>query len=158
MIDCNPQLLTFVIDKPIVLDDERNNDMPTTIRQVFNMRMNHLIKLEVLIATLYVHIRRPVDDDESSDYEDNNEVSNEAESGVQTEEGVATRRKRSFNDFLSEELRDNRDTMRLVGRLVCEVWEHRKKLKGERFLIAACFLIVECCFVVHRFLLLISAY
>jgi hypothetical protein len=88
------------------------------------MRCKHLVELDSIVTCLASHIRRSADDDESSYYEDD-------ESGAKNaEEGVTTRQKRSFADFLSDEIKSV-DTMRLVGGLLWEVRQYRKQLGGR---------------------------
>jgi hypothetical protein len=84
VIDSNAQLLIHKTGKPIELDGKsKKSDKLTTVRQLFDVRMQHLQKLGADVEQLVRHIRGPVDDDMSSDYEDN--------SGSGSEEDVHSR-------------------------------------------------------------------
>ena len=114
------------LDKSNVLDNEiENGFVLTTIPQLLRMWYKHLIELDSLVTCLTSHIRRLADDDESPDYEDDESTAKNAK------EGVTTQLKRSFADFLSDEIENHKDTMRLIRELVNEVQEYRKRLRGQ---------------------------
>lgn len=117
--DSKPIAADVVTGHPIVIDDETKTTPkykePTTVQQLLNMRVDHLREMNRLGKHIIKHLKRPIDAD--------NTIDNTA--------GRVTRTKRSFDDFLSTELENNRKITRLAGDLVAEVWEYRKELKGE---------------------------
>ena len=87
----------------------------TTIPQILKIRLTHIQKMDILVEKLLEHTRSPVDDDESTDYE------------IRSTAGS----KRSFDDFLSDQLNENDDIIGLAKELLYEVQAHRKMLKRE---------------------------
>ena len=87
----------------------------TTIPQILKIRLTHIQKMDILAEKLLEHTGSPVDDDESTDYEIQSTASS----------------KRSFDDFLSDQLNENDDIMGLAKELLYEVQAHRKILRRE---------------------------
>jgi hypothetical protein len=82
--------------------------------------------LDILVEKLAAHIRHPVDNDESANYDGSGE-----EHENRDDAQVTTGSKRSLDDFLSDELVENKSTGRIVAKIVSEVQEFRMALKSE---------------------------
>jgi hypothetical protein len=109
-------LANLVTGCPIMITDEPRvrYKKPTSFEKIHRMRISHIANMSRLSDAIAVHFKPTIDADDSADYR----------------EGRGIQRKRGFNDFLSAELRDNSIANQLVGKLVSEVCEYRKKLKG----------------------------
>jgi len=81
---------------------------------------------------LAAYIRRLVDDDESANYDESEEDDESGEEHENRDDAqVTTRSKRSLDDFLSDELVENKSTGRIVVKIVSEVQEFYMALKRE---------------------------
>jgi hypothetical protein len=82
--------------------------------------------LDTLVEKLAANIRRPVDDDESVNYNESGEAHENGDNAQ-----VTTGSKRSLDDFLADELVKNKSTGRIVAKIVSEVQDFRMALKRE---------------------------